>query len=138
MHARMGSSPIIRTRKICSGQSGRPERRTDGRNGPESERKKKGDGGMKIEKLLDERQMNGKVGLFAKVTIPPRDVLEFHEHHGETETYYILSGEGIYDDDGREVLAKAGDVFFCEEGHGHGIRCSGEEDLVFMALIILN
>ena len=93
---------------------------------------------MKIEKLLDERQMNGKVGLFAKVTIPPRDVLEFHEHHGETETYYILSGEGIYDDDGREVLAKAGDVFFCEEGHGHGIRCSGEEDLVFMALIILN
>ena len=49
---------------------------------------------MKIEKLLDERQMNGKVGLFAKVTIPPRDVLEFHEHHGETETYYILSGEG--------------------------------------------
>ncbi len=93
---------------------------------------------MQVEKLLDERQMNGKVGLFAKVTIPPDDVLDYHEHHRETETYYILSGEGIYNDNGTEKRAAAGDVFFCEDGNGHGIRCVGEEPLIFMALIILN
>ncbi|MCD8133867.1 MAG: cupin domain-containing protein [Clostridiales bacterium] len=88
------------------------------------------------EELLNEEQMNGKINMFAKVTILPGETLEHHEHHDETETYYILSGAGIYDDDGTEIPAKPGDVFFCKDGHGHGITSTGEEPLVFMALII--
>ena len=45
------------------------------------------------EKLLEGERLSGKVTLFAKVTILPGDKLPYHEHHGETETYYILSGE---------------------------------------------
>ena len=66
------------------------------------------------EKLLEGERLSGKVTLFAKVTILPGDELPYHEHHGETETYHILS---------------------CEDGSGHAVSCAGEEPLVFLAMI---
>ena len=53
------------------------------------------------EKLLEGERLSGKVTLFAKVTILPGDELPYHEHHGETEVYHILSGEGIYQDNNK-------------------------------------
>ena len=50
------------------------------------------------EKLLEGERLSGKVTLFAKVTILPGDELPYHEHHGETEAYHILSGAGGHDD----------------------------------------
>lgn len=67
---------------------------------------------MQVEKLLNKQQMDDKLGLFAKVTILPDESLDDHEHHGETETYYILSGTGSYHDNGKAIPAKSGDVFF--------------------------
>lgn len=89
-----------------------------------------------IEHLLTPEQMNGKCRMFARVTILPGHTLAQHSHHGETETYHIISGEGIYDDDGRKIPAKVGDTFFCADGHSHGITCVGDEPVVFIALII--
>ena len=68
--------------------------------------------GIQINRLLNEQQMNGKVGLFAHVTIAPGAVLDDHTHHGETETYHILAGEGVYRDNGTDCPAKPGDTFF--------------------------
>ena len=62
--------------------------------------------------------------------------LGYHEHHGETETYPIIAGEGVYSDNGAERAIHAGDTFFCDDGGGHGIRNTGADDLVFIALII--
>ena len=62
--------------------------------------------------------------------------LGHHEHHGETETYYILSGTGMYEDNGKAIPAEGGDVFFCKDGDGHGIKNTGTEDLTFVALIL--
>ena len=56
------------------------------------------------EKLLEGERLSGKVTLFAKVTILPGDELPYHEHHGETETYHILSGEGMYQDNDKTCL----------------------------------
>ena len=50
--------------------------------------------------------------------------------------YYVLSGEGEYDDNGVIVPVKAGDVTFCKNGEGHGLTNTGKEDLVFNAMII--
>lgn len=87
--------------------------------------------------LLDDEQLDGKCGMYARVSLTPGATLDLHRHEGNTETYYILSGEGLYNDDGvRELPARPGDVFFCEEGHSHAITATGDEDLVFMALII--
>ena len=96
-----------------------------------------GVGKMKIEKLLDDRQMNGKCKMYARVTLPPGATLGYHEHHGNAEAYFILSGSGVYDDAGAKRVIKAGDVTYTPDGSGHGLDNSeGKEDIVFMALII--
>ena len=97
-----------------------------------------GEGHVIIKRLLDEKQLNGKCGLYAEVTIEPGCSLGYHEHHGESETYYILSGKGIYSENGTLRMVEAGDVTFTPDGKGHAMTNSGDEDLVFMALIIFD
>ncbi|MFI3205851.1 MAG: cupin domain-containing protein [Clostridia bacterium] len=97
-----------------------------------------GKGFVTIEKLLGEKELNGKCGLFAKVTIEPGHSLGYHVHHGESETYYMLSGVGEYSDNGTVRTVKAGDVTFTPNGFGHGMENNGTEDVVFMALIIMD
>lgn len=96
-----------------------------------------GEGHVIIRHLLDEKQLNGKCGLYAEVTLEPGCSLGFHEHHGESETYYILSGKGIYSDNGKLRIVQAGDVTFTPDGEGHALTNTEKENLVFMALIIL-
>lgn len=48
----------------------------------------------KVEKLLPEERLGGN-GLFARVTVFPGREIDYHEHHGETETYHIIAGEGV-------------------------------------------
>ena len=95
-----------------------------------------GKGHVLIERLLGEKELDGKCGLYARVTLEEGCTLGYHEHHGETETYYILSGEGVYDDNGTRYPVKAGDVTFCPDGSGHGLDNTGAGKLAFMALII--
>ena len=52
-----------------------------------------GVGEIKIEKILD-AELGDKCSLYAKVTIPAGSVLGYHEHHGNGEGYFVLSGEG--------------------------------------------
>ena len=53
-----------------------------------------------------------------------------------TETYCILEGEGVYDDNGVSIPVSDGDVLFCKDGCGHGIANTGSGNLDFIALII--
>mgnify|MGYP002241242317 CR=1 FL=1 len=62
--------------------------------------------------------------------------LGYHEHHGETETYYVLSGSATYIDNDKEYEIKAGDVTFCKDGDGHGIKNHGTEPIIFIALVL--
>ncbi len=95
-----------------------------------------GEGHVFMKHLLNKEELNGKCGIFSQVTIPVGCSLGYHEHHGESETYYILSGEGVYQDNDTKYPVKAGDVTFTPSGSGHGLANSGDKDLVFMALII--
>ena len=96
-----------------------------------------GTGEVIIEHILGEKELNGKCGLYARVTIHPGSSLGYHEHHGESETYFILSGEGEYDDNGKTHPVKPGDVTFTPSGCGHALKPTGDAPIVFMALIIL-
>ena len=97
-----------------------------------------GGGHVIVKRILDAKELNGKCGLYAQVTIEPGCSLGYHEHHNESETYYIISGEGEYDDNGTKRMVKAGDKTFTPDNCGHGLKNTGTEDLVFMALIILD
>lgn len=95
-----------------------------------------GKGHVLIERLLDEKQLNGKCRMYAHVVIEKDCELGYHEHHNETETYYILKGKGIYNDNGTPIEVKAGDTLFCKSGNGHALINTTDENLEFMALII--
>lgn len=95
-----------------------------------------GKGILTKEFLINEEQMGAHCGLFGQVSLEPGAVLGYHEHHGETETYYILAGSGIYMDNDERIAVEAGDVLFCADGNGHGLENTGETDLVFVALIL--
>ena len=95
-----------------------------------------GVGAVRIEKILDE-ELADKCGLYAKVTIPAGSVLGYHEHHGNGESYFVLSGEAVYDDNGAKRTIRAGDSTWTPDGGGHGVDNSqGREPIVFMALIV--
>lgn len=95
-----------------------------------------GIGELKLELILTE-ELGDKCGLYAKVTIPAGSVLGYHEHHGEGESYFVLSGEAVYNDNGVERVIKAGNTTWTPSGSGHGVDNSkGTEPIVFMALIV--
>ena len=95
-----------------------------------------GEGYTSLENLLGEKELDNKCKMFAKVTIEPGASVGYHEHHGDTETYYFISGEGLYNDNGVEIPVKPGDVTYTGDGFGHGLKNTGNQDLVFVALIL--
>ena len=95
-----------------------------------------GKGTAVLEVLLNSEQLNDKCNLFAKVTLEIGCSVGHHQHIGDSEAYYILSGEGIYDDNGVMVKAVAGDLFFCNDKGWHGIENVADKPLTFMALVI--
>lgn len=95
-----------------------------------------GKGEMFITHLLTPKEMVGKCEMFARVRIPAGCSLGVHKHVGNNETYHIISGKGLYTDNGKTYEVKPGDTTFCAEGDTHGIETLGDEDLIFIALII--
>ena len=95
-----------------------------------------GKGHIVVLPLLSEEEMKDKCRLFARVTIPAGCSLGVHRHTGDSECYHILSGRGRYTADGETTEIGPGDTTFCEDGHTHGMETIGNEDLVFIALII--
>ena len=97
-----------------------------------------GKGHVIIKDLLGEKELNGKCRMYAEVTVEPGCSLGYHEHHGESETFYILQGFGDFDDNGTVRQVKPGDVTFTPSGSGHALVNTGGSNLLFMALIILD
>ncbi len=97
---------------------------------------KKGKGELTITHLLTPKELTDKCEMFAKVTIPVGASLDIHSHIGNTETYYIIQGEGLYNDNGKDMKIGVGTTTFCADGEKHGIENIGNEDLIFIALII--
>ena len=74
-----------------------------------------GKGHVVIRDILEQEQLGEKCRMYAEVTLEPGCSLGVHE---------------------RPV--KQGDVTVTPSGHSHGLANTGETDLVFMALILLD
>ena len=85
---------------------------------------------------LKPEEAKGHGRVFSKVVIPPGASIGYHEHSGEFEVFYVISGEATVNDNGNEVVLKPGDMTLCADGSGHGTRNNGTEDLVMMAMIL--
>ena len=78
--------------------------------------------------FLTKKEMKDSSRLYGKVIVPPGCALAYH----------ILQGTGLYNDNGTKYEVHAGDTTFTSDGAGHAIENIGDEDLVFMALILLD
>ena len=95
-----------------------------------------GKGEIQITHLLTPKEMVGQCEMFAKVVIPPGASIGAHYHYGNSETYHILQGKAKYNDNDKYYEVGVGQTTFCGDGGMHGIESIGEEDLIFIALII--
>lgn len=97
-----------------------------------------GKGHVLITHLLDAEQMKRSARMYARVTLEPGCEIGFHKHSNESETYYVLAGSGDYNDNGVVRKIGVGDVTFTPDGFSHGLINTGTENLVIMALILLD
>ena len=97
-----------------------------------------GKGQLKLTKPSAAVNAPEKVRTFALAELAPGSAVGYHEHHGESETYYILSGSGVYNDNGNLVPVAQGDVTYTPSGEGHGLENTGAEIMKFIALIVLD
>lgn len=85
--------------------------------------------------LADFDAWDPKIRLFSLVQVKPGEEVEYHMHIGESETFFILSGKGVYNDNGNKVDVTPGMVTLTPSGQGHSIKNTGDEMLTFIALI---
>ena len=88
------------------------------------------------ENVLKPEELAGKVSLYAKITLGPKSTLGYHTHEGNAETYYVLEGEAVYNDNGTKRIIRPGEITHTSNGFGHGIENESDSPFVFMALII--
>ena len=86
--------------------------------------------------LTGPEEMNGKGRLFKVITIPVGGSIGYHVHEGESETFYIVRGSGLFDDNGATAPFAAGDVLFTPAGNGHSVQNTGDVPVEMVALIL--
>ncbi|MBQ9663970.1 MAG: cupin domain-containing protein [Oscillospiraceae bacterium] len=96
-----------------------------------------GDGMAKMRLILEtNEEMYNKGRVFNHLYLEPGCEVGWHIHHGDGETYYILNGQGEYNDNGTLVTVGPGDVTFVDDGEGHSLKNNGDETLEAIALIL--
>ena len=88
--------------------------------------------------LTDFAAINPKIKFFSSIVLKPGEEVMYHMHVGESEMYYILSGKGMYNDNGTQVEVSQGAVTLTPSGEGHSLKNTGEEDLAFIGLILFD
>lgn len=81
-------------------------------------------------------EMYGKGRVFSHVVLEKDCEIGWHIHHGDGEAYYILKGEGEYNDNGTVVTVHPGDVTFVDDGEGHSLINNNAEPLEAIALVL--
>lgn len=86
--------------------------------------------------LADFDWCNPKLRLYSMIQVKPGEEIEYHMHMGESEWYFFLSGKGICNDNGTKLDIVPGLATLTMSGQGHSVKNTGDEPIVFMALII--
>lgn len=95
-----------------------------------------GKGDINLTHILGSDELAGKGRLFSKITIKPGMSIGSHKHEGEFEAFYVIKGEGMFDDNGTKTKLCTGDLAVTGEGKSHAIENIGDVDLELIALIL--
>ena len=81
--------------------------------------------------------MRGGEGIIAlQAAFSPGGSIGYHVHEQEAEFFYVLSGEGMMDDNGTPAAIAAGDATVTRDGEGHGVVNTGSGPLELLAVIV--
>lgn len=94
-----------------------------------------GKGHVTIIHFYEPEDFGGIGRLFGKTLIEPGNSVGVHNHEGEQESYYIIKGKALYNDNGKEVEIGPGTLTLCKTGETHGIEAIGDETLEYAMLI---
>ena len=99
-------------------------------------RMREGSGSVLLRELLPPERFCGHGRLFSTLTLEPGCSIGKHRHEGESETFYVLRGTALFDDDGVQTTLRAGDVAHTASGREHALANAGEDTLEVVALIV--
>ncbi|MGI6316328.1 MAG: cupin domain-containing protein [Christensenellales bacterium] len=97
-----------------------------------------GEGQVVFVNLASQEELPAKSRFIAKGLLEPGCSIGFHIHDGESEVYYILSGNPTIDDNGTCLNAKPGDTVITYSGNGHAMKNDTDQPVTFIATIILD
>lgn len=97
-----------------------------------------GPGEVEAKQILNEGEFRDKGRLFNHIVLKPGTAVGEHRHTNDFEVYYVLSGTGLYNDNGTEVEVGPGDVTVCPEGERHALLNTGTTDMEIIALILFD
>lgn len=84
--------------------------------------------------IATEDTLYGKNRLFNHIYLSRGDEIGWHVHQGDGEVYYILTGEGEFNDNGTVTTVRAGDVCWTPDGEGHSLKAVSDR-LELIALV---
>ena len=90
-----------------------------------------------IKDLTDRDGLYGHGRLFAHITVDPGCSIGYHAHNHETEFYYILKGDAVFNDNGQEVQVHPGDICSTGYGQSHSLENRSTEPVELIALIVM-
>jgi quercetin dioxygenase-like cupin family protein len=96
-----------------------------------------GKGKVTVTHLFEPEEINGKARLIAQLTLEPGCSVGFHEHVGEEEIFYVISGVATVIDEGEDKVLQTGDAALTRGGQSHSLRNDGNETAKVMAIILL-
>jgi mannose-6-phosphate isomerase-like protein (cupin superfamily) len=97
---------------------------------------REGKGTVEIRRFIEGEEFHGKGRLFGKITLKPGVSIGLHQHVGDCETFYVLNGDGLYNDNGSLIDVSAGDILYVDNMGSHSIENKGDSDLELLALIL--
>lgn len=103
--------------------------------GETSENVRGGEGSVISHQLLSEQDGSylKNVGI---VRVAPGASVGLHEHDGDEDFYYCLSGTGVVTDNGKEHPFQQGTFQITRSGGSQGVRNTGTTELIFIGVLL--
>lgn len=88
--------------------------------------------------VISEADVETPVRFINYTIIPPSNSFGLHQHGNDNEFYIVLSGEGIYEQDGEKAAVKKGDILINKPFATHGIVNTGDVDMELLVIEVYN
>lgn len=82
--------------------------------------------------IFRDEEMEAPIRFINYTVLPPCASFGLHRHGNDNEFYIVLSGSGVYTQDGRDISVEAGDIMMNPPGGAHAIRNTGHVDMALL------